>query len=88
MGYSPERDSVYELHASGHLELIFISHILQPSDQRDKVYAFLGLGRVKTTSATSTNVQPGGPTPSESTELGSETVGRRRYARSIKSPMS
>jgi hypothetical protein len=76
MGCSPERDRMYELHAGGPLGLIFISHLLQASDQRDKVCAFLGLGRVKTTSAISTNVQPGGPTPSESTELGSKTAGQ------------
>ena len=50
MGYHSDRSSVYEMHAGGPLELLCISRLLEATDQRDKVYAFLGIGRVKAVS--------------------------------------
>ena len=46
MGYSTERDSVYEMQAGGLLELLVVGTRRQATDPRDKVYAFLGVGRV------------------------------------------
>lgn len=46
MGYSTERDSVYEMQAGGLLELLMVGTKLQATDPRDKVYAFQGIGRV------------------------------------------
>jgi hypothetical protein len=45
-GLSSERNSVYEMQAGGILDLLMVSRSLRATDQRDKVYAFLGVGRV------------------------------------------
>lgn len=42
------RDSVYEMQAGGVLDLLMMGARLQATDARDKVYAFLGVGRVVT----------------------------------------